>query len=240
VFEAEVTFTRPDGSVVTVPAVSILRVAPGAGGDPRVVDFRMTMDAAPVVAPAEGAAHVAADGPAEPHAHARAVALRFYDLLRGADPAPVDDVLAPAWVEYPPSAPGQAPGAAGFAPVLANFRATFPDLEAVVEDVLVDGDRVVVRSTLQGTHRGATYGLAPTGRRVAFMAIDIHRVAGERIAETWHVEDRLSLLTQLGALGGGGGTGGSARDAARGSDRGSDRDADRGADDAVRGEGAHV
>jgi ketosteroid isomerase-like protein len=57
VFEAEVTFTRPDGSAVTVPAVSILR-----GRDGRVADFRMVMDAAPLAAGTAG--HGAADATA--------------------------------------------------------------------------------------------------------------------------------------------------------------------------------
>src|SRR5918997_1303555 len=83
--------------------------------------------------------------------------------------------------------------------VVAGFRAVFPDLAVTNEDVIVAGDKVTVRSTIRGTHQGDLLGIPPTGRAVEFMAIDIHRVEGGRIAETWHIEDYLSLLFQLGA-----------------------------------------
>ena len=82
---------------------------------------------------------------------------------------------------------------------MAGFRATFPDLRVTTEDVIVAGDKVTVRSTIRGTHQGELLGIPATGAPVEFMAIDIHRVENGQIAETWHIEDYLSLIFQLGA-----------------------------------------
>ena len=85
-------------------------------------------------------------------------------------------------------------------PVVAEFRAAFPDLHVENVEVLVAGDLVTVRTVARGTQRGAFLGLPPTGKRVEFTAIEIHRIAGDRIAETWHVEDWRTLLAQLGGV----------------------------------------
>jgi predicted ester cyclase len=72
------------------------------------------------------------------------------------------------------------------------------DGQFVVEDVLADADRVAVRHTFSGTHTGAFLGISPTGRHVAVAAVDLYRVAGERIVESWWVGDVFGLLRQLG------------------------------------------
>ena len=68
-----------------------------------------------------------------------------------------------------------------------------------VEDVLVAGDKAAVRSTIRGTHEGELFGIPGTGQPIEFMAIDIHRLEGRQIAETWHIEDFVSVLFQIGA-----------------------------------------
>lgn len=76
------------------------------------------------------------------------------------------------------------------------LRRAFSDLHLIVEDQIVEADRVVTRST----HTGEFLGLAPTGRKVAFELIDVNRVGDDgRIAEHWAAVDTHSLLQQLGA-----------------------------------------
>jgi len=128
-----------------------------------------------------------------------ALARRFYDLFNSGDLTLLDRVLASDWADHPLS-PGQGPGRAGFAPVVRAFRAAFPDLHLTNEDVIVARDKVVVRSTARGTHKGPFLGVAPTGRRVAFRAVDIHRIADGLIAETWHLEDLFAFLLEVKAL----------------------------------------
>ncbi len=88
-----------------------------------------------------------------------------------------------------------------------HLRAAFPDYHRTVEAQVAEGDLVVTRWTMRGTHRGPYRSgalrrtLAPTGRRVEVPGISIHRLAGGRIVESWvQGNDSAQLLLQLGAL----------------------------------------
>lgn len=73
----------------------------------------------------------------------------------------------------------------------------FPDLWIGVEDVVAEGDRVVVRLRFTGTHDGPFQGLEPTGRRVDFGAIRIYRLVDGVVVETWAHQDSMGLMGQL-------------------------------------------
>jgi steroid delta-isomerase-like uncharacterized protein len=79
------------------------------------------------------------------------------------------------------------------------FKTAFPDMHATVEDVVAEGDKVVTRVTIRGTHRGevAEFG-PPTGKQVEIEGITIHRIEDGKIAEEWNSYDNLSLMQQLG------------------------------------------
>ena len=130
----------------------------------------------------------------------KVIALRFYDLFNTGDVSLIDRVLATDWIEYPPSAPNQASGREGFKPIIIGFRKTFPDVRFEVKDVVAEGDRVVVRSVIHGTHQGQYMQFPATGKTIAIDATDIHRIENGVIVETWHIEDRLGLLQQIGVV----------------------------------------
>jgi steroid delta-isomerase-like uncharacterized protein len=91
-------------------------------------------------------------------------------------------------------------GAAALKHVWVVLLAAFPDLHLTVEDVIAEGDRVVVRNTVTGTHRGEYMGLPPTGKSVTYNEIFIFRFENGRVAETWGVVDVLSQMKQLGVI----------------------------------------
>jgi steroid delta-isomerase-like uncharacterized protein len=124
----------------------------------------------------------------------------FYEPFNTGDTAVYDTILAEDWVDTP-TGPGQQPGRAGFPPVIEMFRTIFPDLQVMPEDVIVSGNKAAVRSTIRGTHEGELFGIPGTGQPVEFMAIDIHELENGQIVHTWHVEDFLSVLFQIGAFG---------------------------------------
>jgi uncharacterized protein YbjT (DUF2867 family)/predicted ester cyclase len=95
--------------------------------------------------------------------HNKQVVARFYAAFNAADLAELDRVLHPAWVNDPTAA-GQAPGREGFKQVVTAFHAGFSNLRLVNEDVVAEGDRVAVRSTVYGTHTGTFFGVAATAR----------------------------------------------------------------------------
>ena len=84
--------------------------------------------------------------------------------------------------------------------VATMIRAAFPDWHSTVEEMLVEGDRVVERWTGRGTHEGEFQGIAPTGRQVAVPGVVFYRITDGKIAEFRGQFDRMSLLQQLGVI----------------------------------------
>ena len=111
--------------------------------------------------------------------------------------AALDACFAPGYVEQQF---GLSPDLAGFKNDIAGLRRAFPDLHLTIEDAVADGDKVWMRCTARGTHRGAFMGLPPTGRTYTITVIDICRFADGRIVEHWGVPDRFALMQQLGLM----------------------------------------
>lgn len=93
-----------------------------------------------------------------------------------------------------------APGRDGIIQRVAALRTAFPDEQATIEDMIVQGDRIAFRWTITGTHLGPFQRMAPTGKKVTITGINIERVREGRIAEHWSSADMLGLKRQLGAL----------------------------------------
>jgi steroid delta-isomerase-like uncharacterized protein len=111
----------------------------------------------------------------------------------------IDELVQPdALIRTP--LPIEATGAELLKEVFARLHRAFPDLHVAVEDVIAEGDKVVGRNTVTGTHQGEYMGIPPTGKSITYNEIFIGRFAGGRIAETWGVVDVLSQMRQLGAI----------------------------------------
>jgi steroid delta-isomerase-like uncharacterized protein len=83
----------------------------------------------------------------------------------------------------------------------ASYRRAFPDLLTTVEELLAEGDKVVARWTMRGTHQGEIEELGPpTGKRIEATGISIYRVEGGKIAEYWAIYDALGMMRQLGFI----------------------------------------
>jgi steroid delta-isomerase-like uncharacterized protein len=96
--------------------------------------------------------------------------------------------------------PVEATGADVLKDVFARLHRAFPDLHVTVEDMIEEGDKVVGRNTVAGTHQGEYMGLPATGKSITYNEIIIFRFANGRIAETWGVVDLFSQMKQLGAF----------------------------------------
>jgi steroid delta-isomerase-like uncharacterized protein len=91
-------------------------------------------------------------------------------------------------------------GPAEFKPFVRNLRGGLPDIHMTIEDCIAEGDRVTVRITAEGTHKGGHLGVAPSGRRVHIEGIVVVRIENGQIVEGWNSWDQLGLLRQIGAL----------------------------------------
>lgn len=141
---------------------------------------------------------------------ARIVTRLVDEVINGGDTRLLADLLDPEHVTHDPT--GDLYGPEGMRIDIAGYRGAFPDLRMTTEALVADGDRAARRFRLEGTHAGAFMGIPPSGQRVAFGGIAIHRVAGGRLVETWLSYDCLGLMRQLGSAEAGAGTNGSAAD----------------------------
>lgn len=78
------------------------------------------------------------------------------------------------------------------------YPAAFPDFRHTIDDIVAQGDKIVCRETMRGTHKGIFRGLSPTGTTFEFTTIVIARFGGGKIAEMWMEADFLGFYQQLG------------------------------------------
>jgi steroid delta-isomerase-like uncharacterized protein len=88
----------------------------------------------------------------------------------------------------------------GFKQFGGVFRTAFPDGKVTVEDLIVDGDKVVSRITYRGTHTGDMMGIPPTGKPVTVSAMIIDQFGNGKIVESWHLFDQMGMMQQLGLV----------------------------------------
>ena len=123
----------------------------------------------------------------------------FEEVVTTGDLELADRLLADDYVLHFPGRPGPV-DREGHKSLVIMFRTAFPDWIETVEDVIGEGDKVVVRVTGTGTHEGDFQGIPPTGAKVTATGIGIGRMADGKVAEAWAAYDALGLLQQLGAV----------------------------------------
>jgi len=127
------------------------------------------------------------------------IRLFYEEVFNKKNLAAVDDFFAPDHVDHTLPA-GLPVGPEGTKQAIAMTLSGFPDLRVTIEDMIAEGDKVVIRFTTHGTQQGALGGIPPTGKQVAVSTIEITRIAGGKIAEDWGLDDRLGMLQQLGLV----------------------------------------
>jgi steroid delta-isomerase-like uncharacterized protein len=88
----------------------------------------------------------------------------------------------------------------GFRQMVTMFQAAYPDLHINIEDLVAEGDKVVVRWSARGTHKGELMGILPTNKQVTVHGIGLFRLAGNKQVERWEEMDALGMMQQLGAV----------------------------------------
>ena len=122
---------------------------------------------------------------------------RFREAINAHDLSNYDELVSADFIEHE-ELPGVPAGPGAPRQFFETIFAAFPDFRYVVEDELVDGDKLVWRVRFTGTHQGEFLGIPGTGKRVDVKGIDIVRYVDGRAAEHWGVTDTLGMLQQLG------------------------------------------
>lgn len=126
----------------------------------------------------------------------KALVRRFYKEVYGDwDMAMVDEVVSPQfishdWPEHGPTGPQ------AFRDYYSAIKSAVPDARYEVDDLVAEGDRVVVRWRLLGTHRGDFRGIAATGRSIVLQGVAIYRVENGKLMERWVVSDLYGALKE--------------------------------------------
>ena len=131
----------------------------------------------------------------------KATVRRYYDeVLNDRHFAALDETHVVNFVHHDPSNPADIKGLEGVKQRLAEITSAFPDFHYAIEDIIAEGDEVVVRWTAGLTHKGEFEGIPPTGKRAVVQGVYIHRLADGKMVEDWAIRDTLGLLQQLGII----------------------------------------
>jgi len=82
----------------------------------------------------------------------------------------------------------------------ASLFRGFPDIKHRIEDVIAEGEKVVYRTILEGTHTGEFLGISPTGKSAKVNDFTLLRIANSKIVEWWYECNLLEVMKQLGLM----------------------------------------
>ncbi len=95
---------------------------------------------------------------------------------------------------------GELRGRDGIRGLWEVFLTGFPDLHSTIEDMVSEGDKVVLRWRVEGTHTGEFMGVAPSNKKITLGVTEIFRVENGQLVEAWDQFDQLGLMQQIGAI----------------------------------------
>ena len=129
----------------------------------------------------------------------KALVCRFVEAFNTGDLDGLAAAFAPNAVVHNSGAPDPL-NLEGFRQLAAVFLAAFPDGKHTIDDMIVEGDKVVTRITYRGAHTGDLMGIPPTGKHVTTSAMTIDQIANGKIVETWRLFDQMGMMQQLGVM----------------------------------------
>lgn len=112
----------------------------------------------------------------------------------------IDQMFSPNVKLIDPAVPHFQGGTAALRELENSYKTAFPNRSCKIDEIFAIEDRVVVRWTCQGTHKGELHDIAPTGKNIKVMGISIYHISNGKITEISQSWDRLSLLEQLGVV----------------------------------------
>jgi steroid delta-isomerase-like uncharacterized protein len=109
-----------------------------------------------------------------------------------------DEIYSADYIVHDPAGPIQ--GLEALKQFVAMFRTGFPDIHVTIEEMIAEGDKLVWRYTVRGTHQGEFMGIAPAGKSLTLTGCLLSRFVGDKVVEDWNNYDALGMLQQLGAI----------------------------------------
>lgn len=125
----------------------------------------------------------------------KAIVRRFVEAYNERKLDLIDDFVASNYLDHTNKV-----GREGLKQLFDVGLIAFPDWHETIEDIIAEGDKVWVRLSYTGTHKGEFMGLAPTGKKITSKAVDIYRIVNGKLAEYWNVTDNVNIFRQIGAI----------------------------------------
>ena len=135
-----------------------------------------------------------------PENETRAVVRRIQEEVLKQGRLDLIDELFSADVVDHSNLPGFSPGREGIRQMIAMYRGVFDNAQVNIESVVAEGDEVVSRCTISGTHVGEYLGIAPTGKHITITVLGVDRVVDGKVVEHWEHFDPLVLMQLIGRL----------------------------------------
>lgn len=125
---------------------------------------------------------------------------QFLQFINIADENLAQQLISPVAKFYVPGQSEPLQGPKGYLMTIAMMRGGFPDIQWTIEDMITENNKVAVRFTLRGTHKGVFFGVPATEKSIVVQAMNFYRLADNQIIEEFGQPDMLELLTQIGAV----------------------------------------
>jgi steroid delta-isomerase-like uncharacterized protein len=125
---------------------------------------------------------------------------RFVEFINSASEKLAHELVSPDAIFHVPGRPEPMVGPAGYLAIVGMMRGGFPDIQWTTEELISEGDKIAVRFTMRGTHRGQFMGVPPTEKPITVQALNIYHLANGRIVKEYGAPDLLGLLAQIGGL----------------------------------------
>jgi predicted ester cyclase len=126
----------------------------------------------------------------------KAIVRRLVEAFNKHDLSLLDELMAPDYFDHR----HQLRGLKSYKQLLSMIFSGFPDYHETLEDIIAEGDKVWIRDTFTGTHKGEYRGLHPTGKKIKGEMVIILRIVDGKVVEGWEVSDTLHTLKQIGVI----------------------------------------
>ena len=125
---------------------------------------------------------------------------KFIRFINTGDTELGESVISPDVIFYAPTSSEPMHGFRGYTEVLNMMRGAMPDVRWTPEETIAEGNKVMIRFAMTGTHCNALMGVPPTGRKVNVTAINIYEFENGKIIREHSLPDLFTMLVQLGVV----------------------------------------
>ncbi len=122
----------------------------------------------------------------------------LYDMFMNGDASKLESSVAQDYEQFPPQNPDVKPGLDNFMKAFMDgFGSSFSEISGEITHLLADGDMIFARCEYSMVHTGEAYGVPATGRKVNFVAFDLHQIENGLVTKSWHLEDYMNIYKQI-------------------------------------------